>query len=297
MSGGRRYNSYRRRQVERILRALGSGGVVGLIRHLARTVKLRYDVGGLKGVFLLGGLGRGTGEMARDWDARARLNAKYFIAAEDWKTEEEFWVSGDHVVSEWVLHHVELAREATALEIGCGIGRLLKPMARRVTRVIGVEVSPEMARMGRAVFASVPSVEIMLADGRTLGGVSDGSVDFCYSFVVFQHLPDVEILNSYCREVARVLVAGGLFRFQTQCLEDSGDGRDVESGGTLMGIRLSRTLLARLLGDAGLRVLDMAGCRRAGAEDVWVTARRDPRPGETATTNVIHRPSSAEPTG
>src|SRR5271155_2071812 len=42
--------------------------------------------------------------MRRDWDARARENARYFVATErtDW-TDEEFFASGEKAVSEEIL--------------------------------------------------------------------------------------------------------------------------------------------------------------------------------------------------
>jgi SAM-dependent methyltransferase len=40
--------------------------------------------------------------------------------------------------------------------------------------------------------------------------------DFAFSFMVFQHIPNRRIIESYVREVHRLLRPGGLFKFQVQ---------------------------------------------------------------------------------
>ena len=44
----------------------------------------------------------------------------------------------------------------------------------------------------------------------------DQSFDFCYSFIVFQHIPDKKIVENYIREVSRILKPDCLFRFQVR---------------------------------------------------------------------------------
>lgn len=264
--------------------------------HAWRVVRLRYHVGGFRGVLLLGALGRGTGRMAEDWDRRARLNARYFVASDDWRSEEEFDRSGERVVAGKLLRDIEIARDATALEIGCGIGRLLTPIGTRVGRAIGIDVSSEMVWMARERLAPMPSVEVLLGDGSSLVGIDDQSVDFCYSYVVFQHLPSIGILTSYCREVFRVLAPGGLFRFQTQGPPDGAGARTIADAGTLRGIRVSRADLSSLLEAAGFSVLELVGHPNGAVEDLLVTARREPGPGERPTRKArYHSPVSAAP--
>jgi SAM-dependent methyltransferase len=40
--------------------------------------------------------------------------------------------------------------------------------------------------------------------------------DFAFSSIVFQHIPSREVIETYVREVHRVLRPGGLFKFQVQ---------------------------------------------------------------------------------
>ena len=145
----------------------------------------------------------------------------------------------------------------------------------------------------RRHFASTPAVDIVLTNGQSLSGVHDQSVDLCYSYVVLQHLPSVEIIEDYCREVFRVLAPGGLFRFQTQCVRDEGDD-EIDRGGTLLGVRIFRTRLSRLLEKASLNVLEMTRNLSEEFEEVWVTARREPQPGERVPRRVLYRTPSSE---
>jgi hypothetical protein len=46
--------------------------------------------------------------------------------------------------------------------------------------------------------------------------LGDLQVDFAFSSIVFQHIPSREIIESYVREVHRLLRPGGLFKFQVQ---------------------------------------------------------------------------------
>ena len=95
------------------------------------------------------------------------------------------------------------------LEIGCGIGRLFPGFLRLgFADVWGIDVSLEMVRRATE-FCPVKSARFLLGNGTDLRGVSDGAIDYCFSFTVFQHVPDMRIVDSYLSEVTRVLGEGG----------------------------------------------------------------------------------------
>lgn len=151
------------------------------------------------------------------WDARARDNAAWYVdttLAYDAPDMERFFESGEAIVAGALDEApVQPDRRETALEIGSGLGRMTLALRRRFDRVIGVDVSPEMlARAGELV--RDPGVSFLLGDGRSLAGVESGSVDFIVSFTVFQHIPDVDVVDGYLREAARVLRPGGVLAVQ-----------------------------------------------------------------------------------
>lgn len=108
-------------------------------------------------------------------------------------------------------------RWKTCLEIGCGVGRLLLPMATVFDEVLGVDICPRMVELSTEYLAPFPEkkkIITLLGDGETLP-VSNERIDFVYSTIVFQHLPSLEVVRSYLKEAFRVLRPGGLARIQT----------------------------------------------------------------------------------
>src|SRR5450755_4140854 len=85
----------------------------------------------------------------------------------------------------------------TALEIGCGGGRLLAHAARFFPRVIGVDIHDQLDLVGRKLREiGVHNAELRHGDGHTLP-CAEAEVDVVYSFIVFQHLEKIDILKAY----------------------------------------------------------------------------------------------------
>jgi SAM-dependent methyltransferase len=100
------------------------------------------------------------------------------------------------------------------LEIGCGIGRMTRPIAARARRVLALDVSAEMLERARDENPELRNVTWMHGDGTSLGEIADGSVDACVSHVVLQHIPDPEVILGYVTEMGRVLRPGAWAGFQ-----------------------------------------------------------------------------------
>ena len=83
-------------------------------------------------------------KMIRDWNRRAKDDAKYWIATGYCENEEIFDKHGEENVRQ-ILDGLEsyLKKSWHVLEIGCGIGRLLRPMSSRFEYVCGVDVSAD----------------------------------------------------------------------------------------------------------------------------------------------------------
>ncbi len=77
-----------------------------------------------------------------------------------------------------------------ALDFGCGVGRILLPLARRVPGAVGVDVAPSMlAEAKRNLAEQEVSAELVLGDDA-LSQVQ-GDFDFIHSYIVLQHIPRV----------------------------------------------------------------------------------------------------------
>lgn len=152
------------------------------------------------------------------WDERARENALYFVDNEvgyDDPDTEAFWQRGEDVV-ERILSLVGLAigADESVLDIGCGVGRLTRPLAARARHVYAIDVSREMLSLAEQYNPDLRNVTWLHGDGRGLGVIRSASVDGCFSHVVFQHIPDPALTLEYVREMGRVLRAGGWTLFQ-----------------------------------------------------------------------------------
>ena len=153
-------------------------------------------------------------KMKRDWDRRARHDARFWIATSDFHDDTEFDSSGE--ASRLALLRLLGDRHDpkwTVLEVGCGIGRMLRPLARDFVRLYGIDVSAEMIDRSRQWLAGLDNVETFETSGVDLARFADESFDLVYSYVAFQHMPR-PVFEAYLAEINRVLGHGGLFALQ-----------------------------------------------------------------------------------
>ena len=162
-------------------------------------------------------------KMEADWDKRARENARFYVAGErqDW-TDEEFFRSGRQTVEEEILTDMgnicqgRDPNQMKVLEIGCGAGRVTRALADVFGEIHAVDVSRRMVKLARRALAGRRNVHLYKNNGMDLSVVPDIQFDFAFSTIVFQHIPNMEIIESYVREVHRLLRPGALFKFQVQ---------------------------------------------------------------------------------
>jgi SAM-dependent methyltransferase len=158
--------------------------------------------------------------MREDWDRRAREDASYYVAfGRRRQTREEFLASAGDVLRSLREEYRRFPPETdfhqfAALEIGCGPGRLMAALSDDFGRLLGVDVSGEMVALARENLKSIPHAEARQGNGADLAGFAGGSIDFCYSYAVFQHIPGKDVVRSYLREACRVLKPGGVFKGQ-----------------------------------------------------------------------------------
>jgi SAM-dependent methyltransferase len=162
-------------------------------------------------------------KMRKDWDERARENARYYVATgtEHW-TDADFFASGERTVAEEILTDMinvcqgKLPADMRVLEIGCGAGRVTRALARLFGEVHAVDVSGEMVGLAGQALANYPKAFVYQNNGTDLSVVPDLPFDFAFSSIVFQHIPSREVIENYVREVCRLLRPGALFKFQVQ---------------------------------------------------------------------------------
>lgn len=151
--------------------------------------------------------------MGAFWDARAREDPFYFVDNRLRYRDPDldaFWAGGEEMID--ILcgeFGVAIGRSDTAVEIGCGVGRLTRVLSRRAAEVIAVDVSEEMLDRARELNPGATNVRWTLGDGISLAGIEDACADVLVSQVVLQHIPDPAITLDYIREAGRVLKPRG----------------------------------------------------------------------------------------
>lgn len=101
-------------------------------------------------------------------------------------------------------------RDRDVLEIGCGTGRLLRRLAPRHRRYVGIDISEETL----AAEELPPNAETRVADAVDLAGFADRSFDVVISSQLMEHFHPDDV-PPHLAAVRRVLRPGGRFIFET----------------------------------------------------------------------------------
>jgi predicted TPR repeat methyltransferase len=105
-----------------------------------------------------------------------------------------------------------LARTWTAVDVGCGIGRMTQALAEQCGRVIGVDVS-EVLLAEAMRHNPAESVRFERLTGPRLRLSSPERVDIVFAYEVFYLLPP-PLLTTYFRDSWSLLEPGGCLVFQ-----------------------------------------------------------------------------------
>lgn len=211
--------------------------------------------------------------MRADWNQRAKEDAYYYVAfGRKGQDDDEFFSTADDVVRSLEAALKRLApgdrRTRKALEIGCGPGRLMRPMSWNFGEIHGVDVSDEMIRLAAQKLKSVPNAFPQATSGADLSCYTDESFDFVYSYAVFQHIPSRDVVFTYLTEARRVLKDDGIAVFQINGLP-----KTAKEYTTWDGARIAAAEVAEFACSHDFQLLSLEG---ADTQYMWVTMRKRP---------------------
>ena len=153
--------------------------------------------------------------MREAWNDRARRDAFHYVETKHWNGDVDgFFALGEErcrlLVDPVLGSRGVAASDATALDLGCGVGRIARALARRFGTVIGIDVSDEMVRRARELHppGAYQNLRFAESDGVSIG-LDDGSVDFVFSYEVLQHMPSRDVILGTLAEIRRVLRPSG----------------------------------------------------------------------------------------
>jgi 2-polyprenyl-3-methyl-5-hydroxy-6-metoxy-1,4-benzoquinol methylase len=117
----------------------------------------------------------------------------YLEADREGPARAEFFSSGEaHIDRIFALIQDSLQpgfRPRRALDFGCGVGRLVLPIARRAEEVVAMDIATPMLEETKrnCLQAGLTNVSVCRSDDQL--SAARGSFDFIHSFVVLQHIP------------------------------------------------------------------------------------------------------------
>ncbi|MGH2957858.1 MAG: class I SAM-dependent methyltransferase [Solirubrobacterales bacterium] len=134
---------------------------------------------------------------------------------DDWG-EDEFFSTGAREIDQMMTYVESLDRPSgrdLALDFGCGLGRVTRPLARHFKRVVGVDIAAPMIAGARSLNGSCGNCDFLLNTGPDLRRFESGSFDFVYSSITLQHMRP-ELVKRYLAEFLRVTSDSGLILVQ-----------------------------------------------------------------------------------
>jgi ubiquinone/menaquinone biosynthesis C-methylase UbiE len=152
--------------------------------------------------------------------------------------------------------------DKVSMEIGFGGGRLMNAAAHAFRKAIGIDIMSEKCFDATAKFINDQrTYNYELYHYNDIGRIPDKSVDFVYSFIVFQHFGEIKYFYDYVNLIKRVLTDTGCCRLflSKNLLNDE----DFFIRNTLGECKSNCTayykpeFVARTLEDSGFKVLSM----------------------------------------
>ncbi len=154
-------------------------------------------------------------QMRVDWDRRIAHDYRFWMS-DGHANDQAMWESGARDF-EIITAGLQPSSSQTMVDLGCGVGRLLKTASQNFGRVIGVDVSAEAIEKAREFLLSGPealrNTELHVGNGSDLQPIPESSVDVLLSFAAISSIP-TEVVGNYLREMHRVLKPDGVARLQ-----------------------------------------------------------------------------------
>jgi len=130
---------------------------------------------------------------------------------------EEFFASGQADIDQLTAYLESLKIKFptdTALDFGCGVGRLSQGLCRVFAKVHGVDIAPSMIETAKRYNQHGDRCAYHLNNAPNLKLFDDASMAFVYTVITLQHIPS-HLQLRYIREFFRVLKPGGATVFRT----------------------------------------------------------------------------------
>jgi ubiquinone/menaquinone biosynthesis C-methylase UbiE len=197
-------------------------------------------------------------KLRNDWENLAERDALWAILTDNTKAGRkwdvtEFMATGESEIKTVMTYLAGIQYlpycEGSALDFGCGVGRLTQALSRRFASCAGVDISQQMIHQAEALNSYAHCRYVASSDTRL--PFADDSFSFIYSNIVLQHVPP-HLSEQYLREFVRVLAPRGVLAFGVQDSFSTGF-----LGSSLMRTRQTLRVRSRVKAAMGLTAGNM----------------------------------------
>jgi spore maturation protein CgeB len=144
--------------------------------------------------------------MKKDWDRRVGHDYRFWMS-DGHKDDAEMWRTGERDFA-IISRGIPVGPQLTALEVGCGVGRMVRAASQQFGKVIGFDVSQRAIDKARELLGPNARIELVVGSGLDLQPVESQSVDFVWSFASLTSMP-TKVIAAYLVEMKRVLRSTG----------------------------------------------------------------------------------------
>lgn len=164
-------------------------------------------------------------KLKKDWEELAGLDTYHAILANPqakfgkWDLDQ-FFQTGETEIARVIDTAHELGYPSAwdlAMDFGCGVGRLTRPLARRFHKCCGIDISESMISQARELNQEISGCEFILSTQNDLSIFPNEHFDMIYTRYVLQHIPAKAVIKTYLSELLRTTKKGGLLVFQLPC--------------------------------------------------------------------------------
>jgi len=168
--------------------------------------------------------------LGANWERRSRSEDRdFYVASHPGWNDEGRWAAQAESDVRLMLYQLdeERLRGWNVLEIGCGVGRLALPLARRCASYTGFDIAAGMVEEARRRCAEQRNARFFVSDGSGVPAEADDRrYELALAMAVFIHCPRV-VTRSLVAQTYRRLAPGGQLRFQV--LADPSDPTGLQS--------------------------------------------------------------------
>src|SRR5271165_2090401 len=155
----------------------------------------------------------------RDWEDLAVLDPMWAVLSEPqhqfgkWSPDEFFSTGADEIgrLRERLLALGYPDKFKSALDFGCGLGRLTRALTACCHEVIGVDISEQMINRARSF---TPACQFVHNPYYDLHILPSNRFDLVYTGRVLQHQSSTKVILDHVSELIRVVKPGGVVAFQ-----------------------------------------------------------------------------------